>query len=172
VSATVHARAAERLNSPPRHQCVRQRPARSTRGASRNGRGEGRRCRALPGAGPFLRRLSILYQPERENRSLYAQTVPARSAKVRQGYSILLCRAEQQARGCQHENEVGTSGPLNGIQEVDGSIPFSSTNTSLPLARDLRLLAHRRATRPDAASIARLIPSLRSRSRGARLLPR
>jgi hypothetical protein len=31
-------------------------------------------------------------------------------------------------------------------------------STSLALARDLRLLAHRRATRPVAASIARLIP--------------
>ena len=31
-------------------------------------------------------------------------------------------------------------------------------STSLALARDLRLAAHRRATRPDAASIARLIP--------------
>src|SRR6266545_3772312 len=34
----------------------------------------------------------------------------------------------------------------------------STSSTSLVLARDLRLAAHRRATRPDAASIARLIP--------------
>ena len=41
------------------------------------------------------------------------------------------------------------------------------------LAWDLRpVWAHRRATRPDAASVARLVPALRSGSRGARLLPR
>src|SRR6266542_4300139 len=54
-------------------------------------------------------------------------------------------------------------------QVVAGSIPAAPTSTSASLARDL--LTHRRATRPDAASIARLVPSLRCASRGARLLP-
>src|SRR6266542_4771314 len=54
-------------------------------------------------------------------------------------------------------------------QVVAGSIPAAPTSTSASLARDL--LTHRRATRPDAASIACLFPSLRCAFRGARLLP-
>ena len=54
-------------------------------------------------------------------------------------------------------------------QVVAGSIPAAPTSTSASLARDL--LTHRRATRPDAASIACLVPSLRCASRGARLFP-
>src|SRR6266542_5013521 len=41
-------------------------------------------------------------------------------------------------------------------QVVAGSIPAAPTSTSASLARDL--LTHRRATRPDAASMARLVP--------------
>src|SRR6266849_7337459 len=40
-------------------------------------------------------------------------------------------------------------------------------HTSLPLARDLRLRAHRRAARPDAASTARLVPRALSLPRRA-----
>ncbi|MGH9315956.1 MAG: hypothetical protein ACRD1P_02455, partial [Thermoanaerobaculia bacterium] len=54
-------------------------------------------------------------------------------------------------------------------QVVAGSIPAAPTKPSLSFARDP--LTHRLATRPDTASIARLVPSLHSRSRSARLLP-
>ena len=47
---------------------------------------------------------------------------------------------------------------LNGIQEVDGSIPFSSTRPSLSLAREL--LTHRRAARQIGSTARQLASSL------------